>query len=157
MPDMLVKLFELPEVAGALKDLESKGIVVRRAVSPEQHVILPWVEQRFSKNWASECACAFARQPPACFIATEGGKLVGFACYDGPYKGYFGPTGVSEDHRGHGIGKVLLLLCLQALREAGYAYGIIGWAGPAEFYAKTVGAVAIEGSMPPVYAQLLRA
>jgi hypothetical protein len=35
--------------------------------------------------------------------------------------------------------------------SAGYAYAIIGGAGPTAFYAKTVGAVAIEGSTPGIY------
>ncbi|MEK7784776.1 MAG: hypothetical protein AAB658_05015, partial [Chloroflexota bacterium] len=30
-------------------------------------------------------------------------------------------------------------------------HAVIGWAGPVEFYAKTVGAVAIEGSEPGIY------
>jgi hypothetical protein len=43
------------------------------------------------------------------------------------------------------------LACLQAMRAEGYAYAIIGGVGPAEFYAKTVGAVEIEGSTPGIY------
>lgn len=35
--------------------------------------------------------------------------------------------------------------------EQGYAYAIIGGVGPAEFYAKAVGAVLIEGSSPGIY------
>ena len=46
----------------------------------------------------------------------------------------FGPTGVAENARGGGIGKSLLLACLCGLREMGYVYGIIGGAGPVEFY-----------------------
>ena len=54
--------------------------------------------------------------------------------------------------RGRGIGKALLLTALEGLREIGYAYGIIGGVGPAEFYAKACGAVMIEGSTPGIYA-----
>jgi hypothetical protein len=41
------------------------------------------------------------------------------------------------------------------MKSQGYGYAIIGGVGPAEFYAKTVGAIAIEGSEPGVYRGLL--
>ena len=61
-----------------------------------------------------------------------------------------------ETQRGRGIGKALLLAALNAMRESGYAYAIIGGVGPAEFYEKAVGAVLIEGSSPGIYRGLLR-
>jgi len=42
----------------------------------------------------------------------------------------------------------LLLSCLHAMRDNGYAYAIIAGVGPAEYYSKTVGATLIEGSSP---------
>lgn len=157
MRDMLVKLFELPDSSSLLAELAGRGIVVRRAVSTEQRSVETWVEHAFSRDWASECGVAFARQPVSCFIATESSKVVGFACHDVfAYRDYFGPMGVSETHRGMRIGEALLLCCLEAMAALGYAYAIIGWVGPAEFYAKTVGATMIDGSVPPVYQQLLR-
>ena len=53
------------------------------------------------------------------------------------------------------IGKALLFNCLEAMKQQGYGYAIIGGVGPAEFYAKTVGAIPIEGSEPGVYRGLL--
>jgi GNAT superfamily N-acetyltransferase len=157
MPDMLVKLFDLPDSSSLRAALIARGIVVRRPVSTEQRLVLVWVEQTFGSNWASECGVAFARQPISCFIATEHGKIIGFACHDVfAYRNYFGPMGVGEAHRGSGIGKALLLCCLEAMAAQGYAYAIIAWVGPTEFYARTVGATIIEGSMPPLYKQLLR-
>ncbi len=41
------------------------------------------------------------------------------------------------------------------LGKEGYAYAIIGGAGPTEFYTKAVGAVAIEGSTPGIYRGVL--
>lgn len=58
--------------------------------------------------------------------------------------------------RGRGVGKALLLECLFALREMGYVYGIIGRAGPIEFYQKFVGAVVIPDSDPGIYSDLLK-
>jgi hypothetical protein len=63
---------------------------------------------------------------------------VGFACYDVTCRGYFGPTGVLESERGKGIGTHRLIRPLSGLRELGYAYAIIGAAGPVDFYAKTL-------------------
>jgi predicted N-acetyltransferase YhbS len=60
-----------------------------------------------------------------------------------------------ESERGNGVGKALLLACLHGLREMGYVYGIIGGAGPVEFYAKAVGAKVIEDSVPGIYTDLL--
>ena len=54
-----------------------------------------------------------------------------------------------------GVGKVLLVSALNALREMGHAYGIIGGVGPADFYARTVGAMPIEGSSPGIYVDIL--
>ena len=63
-------------------------------------------------------------------------------------------------HRGRGLGTALLLASLWGLADLGYAYGIIGAAGPVEFYHKTVGAIVIPdsepGTYPGVYADLLR-
>lgn len=54
------------------------------------------------------------------------------------------------------IGKVLLLKCLHAMREAGYAYAIIGGVTDAvEFYTKAVRASIIEGSYPGIYRGLI--
>ena len=82
-------------------------------------------------------------------------RIVGFGCYECTCRDYFGPTGVAESHRKRGIGKALLLASLHGLRELGYAYAIIGGAGPKEYYAKTVGASIIKGSTPGIYRDLL--
>jgi predicted N-acetyltransferase YhbS len=115
------------------------------------------VRDTFGQAWASECDVAFSHHPVSCLIATEGGRIVGFACYECTCKNFFGPTGVSESKRGLGIGKALFLACLHAMASDGYAYAIIGGAGPREFYAKTAGATTIEGSSPGVYRDFLKA
>ena len=68
----------------------------------------------------------------------------------------FGPVGVREDYRGRGIGKALLLASLHAMAGEKYAYAIIGWVGPIQFYAETVGATVIEGSEPGIFQGILR-
>jgi predicted N-acetyltransferase YhbS len=62
---------------------------------------------------------------------------------------------VDPSLRGHGIGKILLIECLEAMRAQGYAYAIIGGVGPAAFYSKAVGAALIPGSDPGIYKGIL--
>jgi GNAT superfamily N-acetyltransferase len=155
MPDMLVKLYTLPEIAPVLAEQRAAGIDIRRAIAPEKHVIVAWVRQRFSEGWASECDVSFSNQPVTCFLAVENGQLLGFACYDATCKNFFGPTGVDENQRGRGIGSALLLACLHDMRAHGYGYAIIGAAGPTDFYTKAVGAIPIDDSWPGVYRGLL--
>lgn len=155
MPDMLVKLYELPGMEFAAQDDQASDMVIRRAIAPEKHVVERWIGEHFSQGWVSECTAAFARSPITCIVAVEQGKLLGFACYDATMKGFFGPTGVDERQRGRGIGKKLLLYALHQMRLDGYGYAIIGGVGPAEFYANTVGATIIEGSTPGIYKGML--
>lgn len=155
MADMLVKLYELPAHAPFVAALEANGVLIRRALPPEKHAVISWVERNFSRAWASECDVALAHQPSGCFIALEGKRIVGFACCEATCKNFFGPMGVLENQRGRGVGKALLLVALQAMRDAGYAYAIIGAVGPSEFYRQAVGAIFIENSAPGIYRGIL--
>ena len=153
---MLVRLYDIPESAPGVRALHDAGIEVRRALAPERHVVVSWVRQHFGEGWASECEVSFGRLPISCFRAQRGQEVLGFACYDATAKAFFGPTGVLEKERKQGIGTALLLQALHAMAAEGYAYAIIGGAGPTDFYAKAVGAVPIAGSTPGIYANLLR-
>ena len=156
MTDMLVKLYELPPLEPALERARQSGVEVRRALAAEKHVVLAWIAEKFYPHWVSECEVAFSRQPNACFVAVEAGQVVGFACHDATCRNFFGPTGVDESQRGRGIGAALLLACLHAMSEQGYAYGIIGGVGPAEFYTRIVGAIEIPDSTPGIYGDMLQ-
>jgi predicted GNAT family acetyltransferase len=151
MADMLVKLYDLPDCDGLIRRLEGEGINIRRAMVPDMYGILEYVGKTFDSNWKGECAVCFSRQPVSCFIAEKDGKLLGFACYNATMPDFFGPTGVSEDCRGKGVGAALLLRSLMAMRDEGYAYAIIGGVGPVEFYSKVCGAKVIEDSTPGAY------
>ncbi|MBI4803200.1 MAG: GNAT family N-acetyltransferase [Elusimicrobia bacterium] len=156
MSDLLVKLYALPESGKACAALAEKGIEIKRAIGPEKHAVVAWVLANFSKPWASEADAAFSRTPPAIFVAVKGKAIIGFACYDTTAKGFFGPIGVDQKVRAGGLGKALLIRTLEAMREAGYGYAVIGWAGPVDFFKKTVGATIIEGSEPGVYKNLIK-
>jgi GNAT superfamily N-acetyltransferase len=155
VPDLLVSLYS-PTLANLKRKTDTTGIRIRPALPPEMHVVVEWVRQNFSDNWASEVSVAFSRQPIACLIAVEGGKLLGFACYDTTARGFFGPTGVSSESRGRGIGVDLLAASLETMKTLGHAYAFIGDAGPVDFYAKTIGAVAIPATDKGIYEGMLR-
>ncbi len=158
MPDMLVKLYDLPALEPLLDKQREHGITIRRGINIEKNHVVNWIRERFSENWTSGAEVAFSTQPTTIMLAYKDNKILGFACYDIDYKGFFGPTGVEESERGAGIGTALLLMCLHEMRHAGYLYGIIGWAGPVSFYEKAVGATVIEGTEstpPPSYRGIL--
>jgi GNAT superfamily N-acetyltransferase len=155
MPDMLVRLYDLPDLGTAIAEQQSQDIEVRRALAPEKHDVVKWVTERWGDVWASECDVAFSRQPVACVLARQKDRILGFACYEATCRNFFGPMGVRKSARGKGVGRALLLACLHAMRAQGYGYAIIGGVGPEDFYVKTVGAVLIEGSTPGVYGGLL--
>ena len=157
MADLLVKLYDLPSSAQLLEALRGDGVEIRRAIGPEKHAITDWAEKKFSRSWASECDVALSAQPVTCFIAIKDKQVIGFACYDSTLKGFFGPIGVDAGTQKKGLGKALLIRTLEAMRDAGYGYAAIGWAGPVEFFKKTVGATVIEGSEPGVYKNLVKA
>jgi GNAT superfamily N-acetyltransferase len=156
MPDLLVKLYTLPPVQPLIDSLASDGFTVRRAIAPEKHVIAKWIGEHFGAAWVSETEVSFSNHPVSCWIVTYDKRCAGFACYDATARGFFGPTGVDETYRGKGLGKALLLACLHDMHNQGYGYGIIGGAGPVEFYAKAVGATVIPDSWPGIYEGMLR-
>ncbi|MEI6675869.1 MAG: GNAT family N-acetyltransferase [Verrucomicrobiota bacterium] len=155
MIDMLVRLYALPESAEMYRAVAAHGVTLRRARAFEKHSVAAFAREHFSAKWVSEIEVALSRQPVACFIATRDQQILGFACFDITQRGFFGPTGVAESVRGLGLGKALLFKALEALRDLGFAYAIIGGVGPKEFYANACGAIEIPGSDPGVYADLL--
>lgn len=155
MPDMLVSLLDLPDVRDLYESLQQKGIRIQRAMSPDKHRIVKWVQHHFGDGFSGECDASFSHHPISCFLAVKDNQILGFACYDSTYPDYFGPTAVLESQRGLGLGKALLVRSLEAMRDSGYAYAIIGGVGPAEFYSKCVGATMIPNSSPGIYRDLL--
>ena len=148
MPDMLVRLYDMPEINGEGR-LAEEGITIKRAMPLDKDEILEFVAKNFWNKWVNECEQAIFNQPSSCYIAVKDKKILGFACYDATALGFFGPTGVAEDQRDKGIGKALLGKCLLSMKEKGYGYAIIGWVEDAVgFYEKAANATIIEGSLP---------
>ena len=156
MADLLVRLYDLPEFEATAR-VAAAGIDIRRALTPERYIVLDWVRQRFAAPWVGEVAAGMGRLPVSVLVAVKEGQLLGFACYDTTARGFFGPTGVAEEARHQGIGESLLIATLRAMRDEGYAYGVIGDPGPVAFYQKRLDAIEIPGSEPGVYRGMLRA
>jgi len=147
MADMLVNLLKLQPVPFV------PGITIRRALPFEMTLTRQFIISNFGVGWTDEVSVAFSSRPSTLFIALDHiGRICGFCAYECTAKAFLGPEGVSEQYRKRGIGKALLLSALHGLRELGYAYGIIGGVGPAEFYAKVAGAAPIPDSTPGIYA-----
>ena len=151
MPDMLVRLYDLPADGPDLARLAANNIHIRRAQAKDADALVAWVAADYP-GWEAELRQGLASDPMRCFVALDqNGDPCGFACHDVTAPTYFGPTAVRSAFRGQGIGRALLLAALQAIRDQGYAYAIIGGVGPAEFYEKAVDALLIPKSTPGIY------
>ncbi len=156
--DMLVKLYELPETHIIDPALNAEGIRLFRPLASDKRKIMDFVLNNFSEVWANEFEKTMCNNPISCFIAVNDKKeLIGFSCYDASYRNFFGPIGVLDAYRGKNTGKELLLCALYAMREEGYAYGIIGWSSEkmAPFYSKGANAIEIADSFPGIYRNAL--
>ena len=156
MPDLLVNLLKLPALDPLLAEQKEDGVNIRRVQPFELTRVREFIEREFSVAWADEVSVGFARQPVSVFIATRDGRVIGFAGYECTRRSFFGPMGVVEAERRGGVGRALLVAALSGLRELGYVYGIIGAAGPVEFYQEAVGAIVIPDSKPGIYTDLLK-
>lgn len=154
MKDMLVALYDLPKYQEG--SFNKSGVKIKRVIAPEKGLVTEFVLKNYNQTWADECEVALTKTPTTCFVAYLDQKVIGFACYDTTMLNFFGPTGVLETYQGLGIGKALLLECLYAMKNNGYAYAIIGGVGPEQFYEKVVGATVIGDSNPGIYLDLLK-
>lgn len=151
MPDMLVRLYDLPDPEGHYRRAGEAGADIRRAEPWDRFALRSFIEANFWEVWAAEADLAFSGHPITAFVATVEGHIAGFAVYECSRRGFFGPTGVREDLRGRGLGAALLFRCLEAMSDLGYAYAVIGGVGPQAYYEKVCGAFVIPGSETGIY------
>lgn len=156
MTDLLVKLYDQSDPGSLIAKMAEVGIIIRRAMAGEKYRVLQWVQARFGEGWAAECDVAFSRQPIACMVAVAESRLAGFACYDSTCLNFFGPIGVDPDFRQQGVGRAVLLATLHSMAAVGYAYAIIGGAGPVAFFETCAGAVSIPQSTPGIYRPVIK-
>lgn len=119
--------------------LAASGLEIGRLES-DRDGFLEWVAT-FGGTWAAEAAQALERSSAGCHVARRATSWVGFACYGGNRRGWFGPMGTADSERGRGVGGVLLRRCLADQRDAGVDAAQIAWVGPVGFYERAVGAV----------------
>ena len=50
MHDMLVRLYDIPEINTQIQRLKDQQITIRRAMAFEKHVVVKWVGDLFSKG-----------------------------------------------------------------------------------------------------------
>ena len=154
--DMLVNLRRLPDLYEEEKRMEGLGIRLINCFPADMLRAVDFVVKTFGKYAAGEARNCFGKMKSSLLLAVRGDEILGFACYDATAPDFFGPTAVLESERGKGIGKALLIRAMWELRNEGYAYAVIGDVGPAGFYEKTVGAVAIPGSDVSIYDDFVR-
>ena len=158
MSDLLVNLYQM-EKGYDEKELENRGIIIKRAMIPDKNKILDFVRENYDDGWANECEYSLFNTPISCFIAVKEKEVVGFACYDATARGFFGPIGISPSMKGGGIGQALLYRSLEAMKEEGYGYAVIGWVGNAiGFYEKCLKVFEIPDSEPKqgIYRRLIQ-
>jgi hypothetical protein len=54
MPDLFVKLYELPDVRSHIDEFQKEGVNIRKAMAYEKRQVVEWVEDNFGKGWAIE-------------------------------------------------------------------------------------------------------
>ena len=154
--DMLVRLYDLnqDEIRELEKKLYDKGIYIKKVLASDMSLAINFVKENFRQSWADETMKAVLNNK--CYVAVQNQEILGFCCYDVSQLDVLGPIGVKESCRNNNIGKLLLLKSLMSMKEMGYAYAIIGWAGPQDFYHKCCNAEPIDGSIPKSYENKLR-
>ena len=153
---MLVKLYELKPDPALDKRMSDQGVVIRRVLPPELRALVSWIVPRFGEGWVSEVDGR--RRAPAVAPASSRSRMERSPALPAMTRRRAASSARPASMRrmrGKGIGHALLLATLLDLRDQGYGYGIIGGAGPTDFYARIVGAIPIEGSIPGIYANML--
>ncbi|WP_166702518.1 GNAT family N-acetyltransferase [Bacillus albus] len=117
---------------------------VRKANLSDFKKLACFVNEEFGERWLHSIEYGFRtyKENVPIYIAEQEEMIVGFVCYDvvRGKKGLFGPMGTAKENRVKGVGRQLLHLCLQSMKQDGYEYAIIGQAGPIEFYERNCNA-----------------
>jgi mycothiol synthase len=111
---------------------------VIRVTTETRERVFSFIEKEFGRIWRFEASNAGDNL----FYVEVDGNIAGFAAHDANNRGlgFFGPTGVARQHRGRGLGAILLRTSLADLRRLGYERAIIPWTDALDFYRKACGA-----------------
>jgi hypothetical protein len=127
------------------KEFTNHDVTIRRAVKTDEVRVLTFTSANFGEPWVETLKYGFKQEEIPIFLAWKNDKLVGFSSYDvyRSQKGIYGPMGVVKTERKTGAGSMLLHEALEDMKDKGYAYIILGEAGPIEYYEKECGAVIV--------------
>ena len=123
------------------RELQQKGIQIGRATKANATAVSAFLDSKW-QDWQPEISYAMSRDPVPLHLALFGDQVIGFSAHSTNNQplGWFGPMGTSPEHRGFGIGRILLLRCLADLKEQGHQRAIIPWVGPIPFYSRNCAA-----------------
>jgi mycothiol synthase len=116
--------FDIPtEVLELKKQRELEGYTFSSAEDKDLYEVIQFANTIFNPDWGRAIREGILQGLPLnrIFVAREGSKLVGFCIYGG-YEGVadrFGPFGVDPEQQGKGLGKIMLHVCLHAMRAEG--------------------------------------
>ncbi|MDZ7363082.1 MAG: GNAT family N-acetyltransferase [candidate division KSB1 bacterium] len=121
--------------------LRAKGIEIRRAIMGDREDLMRLLERHWPA-WIPEVDRTLLNYPISLHVAVQQNRLIGFSAYDGNNfnTGWFGPMGTDPALQGRGVGGVLLLRCLQDIKNQGHRFAVIPWVGPYRFYSHYAGA-----------------
>ena len=154
MPDMIINLYE--QDYEQIKQL-NENIEIKRVLAPDRRKIIDFVRHNFDENFVDECIASLANNPITCYIAVKNFNIIGFISYEATAKNFVGPMGIIAKERGKGIGKALMLTCLQSMKEMGYAYAIIGSSSEKniKFHQKVSNAQIINTKTQGIYTRMI--
>jgi len=129
----LVEFILTDEIKALVKEREKEGYVFRRATDGDLYDLIQFANTVFNPDWGRAIREGIPQGLPLerIFVAYHGRKLVGFCLYGG-YEGVperFGPFGVAPEEQGKKLGKILLNLCLHAMRSEGLHGAWFLWTG----------------------------
>jgi GNAT superfamily N-acetyltransferase len=139
--NMIGRLDETFDTSADTKRLEAAGLEIRRASASDGPLLDAYFSSEFGDDWRMEAGLALANDPPALHLALKDGAVIAFSAHSTQNRewGFFGPMGTSPETRGLGIGRLLLQLCLNDLRDVGHKTSVIPWVGPIPFYSHHAG------------------
>lgn len=126
--------FSVPEEIRLLQAKRvQEGYSFELATDSDLVELIQFANQRFNPDWGRAIREGVLQGLPLnrILVVRDQGELVGFSMY-GAYEGIperFGPFGVDSNQRGKGLGKILLNLCLHAMRSEGVHGAWFLWTG----------------------------
>src|SRR5579872_3494020 len=111
--------------------LENKGYSFHRLQAEHHERAFAFLQQHFP-HWEHETRRALLNDPPTVHIAMWKDEVVSVGCSESNNvgTGSLGPLGVHPEHRGGGVGLVVLHRCVDDLCKLGFEKYILGWTNP---------------------------